>query len=70
MQMRVERCPNLNHVRMNPPVRFCPTCSKEVNARISIPMCSEEKHAKSRRERSTYCVDCGKQLIGGDFTRR
>jgi len=23
----------------------------------------EEKHTRKRRERSTYCVDCGEQLI-------
>ena len=61
--MRTDRCPNLNHGRMAPPVRFCPTCSKEVNARLAIPTCSDEKHALRRRERSAFCADCGKPLI-------
>lgn len=63
MQMHRDRCPNLNHGRMNPPVRFCPTCSKEVNSGIVLPACSEQDHAQRRRERNRYCVNCGKQLI-------
>ncbi len=56
-------CPNMNHGRMNPPVRFCPTCAGTVNARIPIPVCSEEKHATRRRQRSNYCSDCGARLM-------
>jgi hypothetical protein len=48
---------------MNPPVRHCPACNAVVNARIAIPLCSEEKHARKRRERSNFCTDCGERLI-------
>jgi hypothetical protein len=57
------RCLNYNHGRPNAPVRFCPACGEVVNNDISVEVCKEEKHARKRRERSTYCVDCGKQLI-------
>ena len=56
-------CPNFNHGRVNAPVRACPMCSEVVNIKIPIKNCNEEEHAKRRKDRSTYCVDCGKQLI-------
>ena len=57
------RCLNYNHGRANAPVRFCPTCGEVVNNNISAEECSEEKHARKRRDGSMYCVDCGEQLI-------
>ena len=65
MMNREGRCPNFNHGRPNAPVRFCSMCGEVVNNKIPAKVCSEEKHAKSRRERNTYCVDCGEQLIQG-----
>ncbi len=59
------RCPNFNHSRVNAPVRFCPMCGEVVNENIPVTRCSEEEHAIKRRERSKYCIDCGKQLIHG-----
>lgn len=56
-------CPNFNHRRANAPVRFCPMCGEVVNEDIPMRKCNEEDHAKSRRERRKYCVDCGEQLI-------
>ena len=57
------RCRNDNHGRANAPVRFCPTCGEVVNNNISAEECSEEKHARERRDGSMHCVDCGEQLI-------
>ncbi len=51
MMTRNGRCPNFNHGRPNAPVRFCSMCGNVVNNRIPEKECSEEKHAKSRRER-------------------
>ncbi len=65
MIRRGERCPNFNHARTNPPVRFCSMCGEVMNSRIPMKVCSEEKHAKGRRERNKFCVDCGEQLIQG-----
>jgi predicted RNA-binding Zn-ribbon protein involved in translation (DUF1610 family) len=56
-------CPNLNHGRTNAPVHACPVCGEVVNRNIPIRNCSEEEHVKRRKDRSKYCVDCGKQLI-------
>jgi rRNA maturation protein Nop10 len=56
-------CPNMNHRRRDSPVAFCPDCGEVVNPGIPPRSCSEESHAKQRRERSHYCVDCGEQLI-------
>ncbi len=58
-------CQNMNHGRLNAPVRSCPDCGEVVNAGISPRACSEAEHAQKQREQSTYCVDCGKRLIGG-----
>ena len=62
MQRR-ERCPNDNHGRAVVVVRFCPNCGEIVNKKIPIGTCSEEQHAKRRRERSAFCKDCGQGLI-------
>ena len=56
-------CPNFNHDRENAPVRYCPECGEVVNKDISIRRCNEKEHARSRRERDTYCVNCGEKLI-------
>jgi hypothetical protein len=58
-------CPNLNHTRRDAPVRFCPQCGEVVNEGIPIRKCVEEEHARRRRERSKYCIDCGEELIKG-----
>jgi len=63
--MQENNCPNFNHRRTNAAVRFCPMCGGVVNERIAIGKCGEEKHAKERRKRNEYCVDCGEQLIQG-----
>jgi hypothetical protein len=63
MSFGKERCPNMNHGRWNPPVRYCPTCSEVVNARIAIPVCGNEKHARNLRARNTFCADCGERLM-------
>ncbi len=56
-------CLNMNHRRRDSPVAFCPNCGEVVNAGIPPRICSEQSHAKQRRERNRYCVDCGEQLI-------
>lgn len=58
-------CPNFNHGRVNAPVHACPMCGKVVNKDIPIKDCSEDEHAKRRKDRNKYCVDCGNQLIQG-----
>jgi len=63
MRGQENRCPNLNHARTNAPVRFCPRCGEVVNINIPIKNCTQDEHAKSRRDRNTYCVNCGEQLI-------
>ncbi len=63
MIMQRKKCPNFNHRRTNPPVRFCPLCGEVVNKAILIRECSEEEHAISRRKRHKYCLHCGEQLI-------
>jgi len=54
----------MNHRRANSPVRYCPNCGKVVNQKIAVNQCSEEAHARKRREMRKFCVDCGEQLIG------
>ena len=61
--MQKDRCLNYNHGRLNVQVRSCSMCGDVVNKNIPSKRCSEEEHAKSRRSRNKYCVDCGEQLI-------
>ncbi len=58
-----ERCHNDNHGRAVVTVRFCPTCGVVVNKSILARACSVAKHARMRRVRSIYCVDCGQGLV-------
>jgi hypothetical protein len=57
-----DRCPNDNHGRSVVTVRFCPNCGVVVNKSILAKGCDPEKHARRRRVRNTYCVDCGQGL--------
>jgi hypothetical protein len=43
-------------------VRWCPNCGEVLNANIHPKTCGEEAHAKLRRERNTFCMDCGGRL--------
>jgi rRNA maturation protein Nop10 len=63
VMIRDNRCRNANHSRKDPPVRSCPMCGDVVNKNIPNRNCSEEEHAKSRRNRNKYCVNCEEQLI-------
>ena len=63
------RCSNDNHGRAVVTIRFCPTCGEVVNKTILGAGCADEKHAKSRRSRCTFCTDCGEQLLQGGAGR-
>jgi hypothetical protein len=56
-------CGNMNHLRTNAPVSHCPDCGNVVNRNAPPKSCDDAKHAAARRQQSTYCVDCGAQLI-------
>jgi len=56
-------CPNDNHGRSVVTVRFCPNCGVVVNKNILAIGCHPEKHARMRRVRNAYCVDCGQGLV-------
>ncbi|MGZ3743082.1 MAG: hypothetical protein ACXVBQ_04415 [Pseudobdellovibrionaceae bacterium] len=58
------RCQNMNHNRTNAPVKFCPSCGEAVNKAASNS-CDEIKHAARRKERNSFCHDCGKKLNKG-----
>lgn len=60
--MRQVRCENDNHGRAVVRVRFCASCGAVVNERILVRRCQGQVHAIMRRDRSTYCVDCGERL--------
>ncbi|HEX4925408.1 MAG TPA: hypothetical protein VFV50_15045 [Bdellovibrionales bacterium] len=54
-------CPNMNHGRLNVPIRYCPKCGEIVN-RSASSRCDQARHAMLLKERQTYCTDCGKKL--------
>ena len=56
-----DRCRNMNHSRMNVPIRFCPDCGEVVNKTINV-RCDEQKHNARRKNQNTYCCDCGTKL--------
>ena len=57
------RCDNLNHLRPSAPIRHCPQCGEIVNAERARAACDAATHAARRKQQSSYCVDCGAQLI-------
>ena len=68
--MLQKRCPNDNHGRMVVTVRCCPNCGQVVNPNIHPRNCPQESHARMRRSRSTYCMDCGAGLSEAQSARR
>ena len=58
-----ERCPNDNHGRAVITIRFCPNCGVVVNESIRAKACTVAEHARRRRVRNIYCVDCGQGLV-------
>jgi hypothetical protein len=44
-------------------VRYCPSCGDVLNPSISQPKCADDAHAKMRRARNAYCMDCGAALL-------
>ncbi len=56
-------CNNLNHGRLNVPVRHCPSCGGVVNDAVPTTRCSERDHDDKRRQRDPYCIGCGVQLV-------
>lgn len=61
--MKTTKCSNMNHKRTDSPVRICPKCGEVVNQSIPEKICSDENHAKKRRQHNVYCCDCGERLI-------
>jgi len=61
--MNPTSCPNMNHRRPNPPVRFCSQCGEVVQGDLPLKRCSEKEHARRRRDRETFCVQCGERLV-------
>ena len=59
MRTARKRCANDNHGRMVIRVRFCPSCGEVLNQGIASRRCAEDAHAKARRSRNVYCMDCG-----------
>lgn len=55
------RCANMNHGRLNAPVRHCPMCGETVNKAVRTS-CNDTRHAALRKDRNTFCCDCGKKL--------
>ena len=56
-------CDNMNHRRTDSPVPYCPQCGRVVNPTLPRQACEAERHAKSRLQGSTFCVQCGEELI-------
>jgi len=61
--MPARHCANDNHRRHVVTVRFCPSCGGMLNDTIAARSCPETNHAQMRRDRSTYCMHCGEQLV-------
>jgi hypothetical protein len=54
-------CSNMNHGRINAPVRHCPICGEKINFSL-VSKCNNEKHISLRKNRLKFCSDCGVKL--------
>ena len=61
--MKSPTCPNVNHRRANAPVWHCPNCGGAGNGEGPTKNFHKDNHAKQRRQRNTFRLDCGKRFI-------
>jgi len=61
--MQKIECSNINHRRLKPPIRVCPTCGRVVNAEIPEKNCDEQFHVERKKRRNKYCYDCGARIM-------
>lgn len=54
-------CSNFNHSRSYITIKYCPQCGEKFNS-TSQTSCDLEKHQAQRKDRNSFCVDCGKSL--------
>lgn len=60
--MSNKRCPNMNHGKSNPGVKFCPNCGEKFAAFVGAKVCTVERHRHQLKSGGHYCYDCGKNL--------
>jgi acetone carboxylase gamma subunit len=60
--MLKKHCANMNHGKMNPPIKFCPNCGELLNSGIRVS-CDDAKHKHFMKSRNFFCCDCGKKLL-------
>ena len=46
-------------------IQFCPMCGEKFNTPTNIEHCNDQMHASRRKNRDTFCCDCGKKLSPG-----
>lgn len=61
MHLKNTRCENMNHGRMVVSIKYCPSCGERFE-RGTAKKCDDAIHAARRKERSQFCLDCGKNL--------
>ena len=54
----------MNHGRSNTPINYCPECGQRFQS-SATGSCSAHKHMDLRRQRLSYCTDCGCKLGEG-----
>lgn len=54
-------CRNLNHGRAGVTINYCPDCGMKFEGR-SASTCNSKKHGEFRKQRFTFCLDCGLKL--------
>lgn len=58
--VRFNDCKNLNHGKSNVVIGFCPQCGTRFNGRRGS--CDSAAHARYRKQRFSFCLDCGNSL--------
>lgn len=55
-------CKNYNHTRILVQVQYCPNCGERFNVHTDIKNCTETIHAERRKNKDSFCCDCGLDL--------
>lgn len=62
-------CSNMNHARIMVSIQYCPSCGEKFNVHCDVKHCTDFNHASRRKDRDSYCSDCGIQLTTTDKKR-
>ena len=47
-------------------IQYCPMCGEKFKIHTNVTDCSDERHAVRRKDRDSFCYDCGVSLSASE----